>query len=96
MGLWGKTGSGSKLVFQMGRLGCACRWLFPRALQAVYGDCRRVIHDSIIGRGARFFMVAALLAWSGPRMEPVIIRYIEWLGWAVVGILVLIIFLTQV
>jgi membrane protein YqaA with SNARE-associated domain len=43
---------------------------------------------SIIGRGARFYMVAGLLAWGGPRMEQVLERYVEWLGWAVVGILV--------
>ncbi|MGB0848076.1 MAG: YqaA family protein [Thiolinea sp.] len=54
------------------------------------------IFASIIGRGARFFIVAALLAWSGPKMEPVIIRYIEWLGWIVVGALILIILMTQV
>ena len=54
------------------------------------------IFASIIGRGARFFTVSALLAWSGPKMEPMIIRYIEWLGWIVVGALVLIILMTQV
>ena len=51
---------------------------------------------SIIGRGARFFIVAALLAWAGPKTEPLILRYIEWLGWFVVGALILIIFMTQV
>ena len=54
------------------------------------------IFASIIGRGARFFTISALLAWSGPKMEPVILRYIEWLGWIVVGALVLIILMTQV
>ncbi len=54
------------------------------------------IFASIIGRGARFFTVSALLAWSGPKMEPMIIRYIEWLGWIVVGALILIILMTQV
>jgi hypothetical protein len=43
---------------------------------------------SIIGRGARFYLVAGLLAWGGPRMEQALERYVEWLGWAVVGILV--------
>lgn len=43
---------------------------------------------SLIGRGARFFLVAGLLAWGGPRMEQALERYVEWLGWAVVGILV--------
>lgn len=54
------------------------------------------IFASIIGRGARFFTISALLAWSGPKMEPVILRYIEWLGWIIVGALVLIILMTQV
>ena len=43
---------------------------------------------SLIGRGARFYLVAGLLAWGGPRMEQALERYVEWLGWAVVGILV--------
>lgn len=47
---------------------------------------------SIIGRGLRFFLVAGLVAKIGPRMEPLIIKYIEWLGWLVVSILVIIIF----
>ncbi|MEZ5476612.1 MAG: YqaA family protein [Thiolinea sp.] len=51
---------------------------------------------SIIGRGARFFIVSALLAWSGPKMEATIIRYIEWLGWLIVGALILIILISQV
>ncbi|HPQ94319.1 MAG: DedA family protein [Thiothrix sp.] len=51
---------------------------------------------SIIGRGARFFIVSALLAWLGPRMEPLIIRYIEWLGWIIVAALLLIVLMTQV
>ncbi len=42
---------------------------------------------SAIGRGARFFLVAALISWLGPRVEPLVRRYIEWLGWATVGLL---------
>jgi len=48
---------------------------------------------SLIGRGARFFLVAGLMAWGGARMEAVLRRYIDRLGWAtvaavVVGVLV--------
>lgn len=48
---------------------------------------------SLVGRGARFFLVAALMAWGGARMEAVLHRYIDRLGWAtvvavVVGVLV--------
>lgn len=39
---------------------------------------------SFIGRGARFFLVAGLIAWGGERLEATIHRYVEWLGWAVV------------
>lgn len=41
---------------------------------------------SLIGRGARFFLVAGLIAWGGERLESTIHRYVEWLGWAVVAI----------
>lgn len=51
---------------------------------------------SAIGRGARFFLVAGLVAKAGPKMEPTILKYIEWLGWLVVGLLIMIIIFTQV
>lgn len=44
---------------------------------------------SAIGRGARFYLVAGLLAWGGPRMEQALERYVEWIGWAVVGMVIL-------
>jgi len=39
---------------------------------------------SLIGRAAHFYMIALLMAWAGPKMEPVVRKYIEWLGWLVV------------
>jgi membrane protein YqaA with SNARE-associated domain len=39
---------------------------------------------SCIGRGMRFFLVAGLLAWGGSRMEAMLRRYVEWLGWLLV------------
>ncbi len=42
---------------------------------------------SVIGRGARFFLVAQLVAWLGPKIEPMIRKYIEWLGWGLVLLL---------
>ncbi|MCK5903039.1 MAG: DedA family protein [Cocleimonas sp.] len=51
---------------------------------------------SALGRGLRFFLVAGLVAKVGPKMEPLIIKYIEWLGWLVVGLLAIIILITQV
>ena len=46
---------------------------------------------SIIGRGARFYLVAGLLAWGGPRLEPLLRRYMERLGWGTVAILIVIV-----
>lgn len=42
---------------------------------------------SIVGRGARFFLVAGLMAWGGPRMEALLGKYIDRLGWATVVLL---------
>lgn len=39
---------------------------------------------SFIGRGARFFLVAGLLVVGGERMEALVPRYVERIGWAVV------------
>jgi membrane protein YqaA with SNARE-associated domain len=36
---------------------------------------------SLISRGARFFLVAALMRWGGPRFEPLLRRYIDIIGW---------------
>jgi len=44
---------------------------------------------SLVGRGARFFLVAALLAKFGPSIEKKLLKYIEQIGWAVVVVLVL-------
>jgi len=51
---------------------------------------------SAIGRGLRFFIVAGSVAKAGPRLEPTILKYIEWLGWLVVALLMTIIIFTQV
>ena len=44
---------------------------------------------SLIGRGAHFYLIASLMAWAGPKMEPVVRKYIEWLGWAIIVIAVI-------
>jgi membrane protein YqaA with SNARE-associated domain len=43
---------------------------------------------SFIGRGARFFLVAGLMKWGGPRMEAALHRYVDRLGWATVALVV--------
>lgn len=42
---------------------------------------------SVIGRGARFFMVAALMSWGGARMESMLKQYVDRIGWATVVLL---------
>ena len=44
---------------------------------------------SLVGRAAHFYMIALLMAWAGPKMEPVVRKYIEWLGWAVIALAVI-------
>ncbi|KPK38929.1 MAG: hypothetical protein AMJ69_07035 [Gammaproteobacteria bacterium SG8_47] len=43
---------------------------------------------STVGRGARFFMVAALMVWGGEAMEAALRRYIDIIGWVVVAAVV--------
>ena len=44
---------------------------------------------SILGRGARFFLVAALIFWGGEPLERMIRKYIDLIGWVIVIVLVL-------
>jgi membrane protein YqaA with SNARE-associated domain len=43
---------------------------------------------SALGRASRFFLVAGLLRWGGERLEAMLQRYVELLGWAFVAVLV--------
>lgn len=45
---------------------------------------------SLIGRGARFFLVALLMAWGGERMESLLKRYVDRIGWLMVVLVVVI------
>jgi len=42
---------------------------------------------SFIGRGLRFYLVAGLLKYLGPLVEPMLQKYIEWLGWLLIVLL---------
>lgn len=44
---------------------------------------------SLIGRGARFFMVAGFIIWGGERIERVLRTYADVIGWATVVLAVL-------
>ena len=45
---------------------------------------------SLIGRGMRFFLVAGLIQWGGAAMEHKLRRWIDVLGWGIVGIIVIV------
>ena len=50
---------------------------------------------SLIGRGARFYLVAGLMRWGGGRMEAMLRRYVDLIGWAVVAIVALALWVSQ-
>jgi len=50
---------------------------------------------SIVGRGGRFFLVAGLIRWGGAPMEAQLRRHVEFLGWLLVGLLLIAWFLVQ-
>lgn len=39
---------------------------------------------SLVGRGGRFFLVAALMVWGGERMERTLRTYIDRIGWVTI------------
>jgi len=43
---------------------------------------------SFVGRGARFFLVAGLIYWGGPKFESQLRRFIDVIGWAVVALII--------
>jgi hypothetical protein len=42
---------------------------------------------SLIGRGARFFLVAGLVKVAGPAMEERLLGYIDIIGWILVALI---------
>ena len=46
---------------------------------------------SLIGRGARFFLVAGLVVWGGDKLEATLHKYVERIGWGTVVIVIAII-----
>ena len=48
---------------------------------------------SAVGRGARFFIVAALMAWGGERMEATLRQYVDRLGWIMLVLIILVVLL---
>lgn len=51
---------------------------------------------STVGRGARFFLVAALIYWGGEPFERNLKRYVDILGWIVVAMIVIAIVILRI
>ncbi len=63
--------------------------LFTLAAGATQMALLPFLLGSIVGRGLRFYLVAALIRYLGKRLEPVIVRYIDAIGWATILLVVL-------
>ena len=46
---------------------------------------------SVVGRGARFFLVAGLVVMGGDKLESALRKYVEWIGWGVAIVVALVI-----
>ena len=46
---------------------------------------------SVVGRGARFFLVAGLIYWGGASLESFIRRYADRMGWGLVVLVVVVV-----
>ena len=50
---------------------------------------------SLVGRASQFFLVAGLIWWGGEKIEPVLHKWIEVIGWAVIVLAVVVYFLVR-
>ena len=66
--------------------------LFTLSAGALHMALLPFVLAAIVGRAAHFFLVSLSMAWAGPKMEPVIKKYIEWLGWLTVLLVALFIY----
>lgn len=62
--------------------------LFTIAAGALAMSMPLFLVGSILGRGARFFLVASLMKWGGAPMEERLRRHVDSIGWATVALAV--------
>jgi len=63
--------------------------VFTIAAGAAHMPALPFVVGSAIGRGARFFLVAALVRWGGPGIEPHLRRHVDTIGWVSVALIVI-------
>jgi len=67
--------------------------LFTLSAGALSMSLLPFILAAIVGRSAHFFLVSLAMAWAGPKLEPMVRKYIEWLGWLTVLLIGIFIYL---
>ena len=66
--------------------------VFTIAAGVLYMPLLPFILASATGRGARFFLVAALMRWGGSKMEHMLKRYVDAIGWVTVALIAAVLF----
>lgn len=61
--------------------------VFTIAAGAAHMGLLPFVAGSLVGRGARYLLVAALVRWGGAPIEHHIRRYVDRIGWATLGVL---------
>lgn len=69
--------------------------IFTIAAGAVGMPFLPFVLGSAVGRGGRLFIVAGLVRWLGPVFEQRLLKYIDWIGWGLVVIIVVVIAVLQ-
>jgi len=62
--------------------------IFAFAAGSVEFNFPAFIVASFIDRGVRFYLIAIAMKWGGPRFEKQLMRYIEWIGWTIVSLII--------
>jgi membrane protein YqaA with SNARE-associated domain len=62
--------------------------LFAFAAGSVAFNFPAFILASFLDRGMRFYAVSGLMLWGGEKFERQFVRYLEWIGWGLVVLLV--------
>lgn len=69
--------------------------VFTIAAGAVAMPFAPYVAASFLGRGARLFIVAGLVRWLGPVFEQHLLKYIDWIGWGIVVVIVAAVVVSQ-
>lgn len=63
--------------------------LFTIAAGALHIPLLPFVLGSFVGRGGRFFLVTWAMLWGGERLEKILNRYVEYIAWFLIIILVI-------